>query len=311
MKTLRKRHNCQALVAVLLFLFSGCAVKQIAVNSVAGILAEGGDGTTFTGEEDPELVRDALPFTLKLHELLLEQTPDRDDLLLATGRLFIMYAHAFIKDEAQYLPDEAIETKLEMLKRAQRLYLRGAGYVQHALDIRHPGFTEKIETARYDVALAKMTPEDVAYLYWCGAGWMGAYSATGFDISLMPLRMKALPLLEKVLGLDEAYESGAVHEFFLAYYGALPATMGGDQEKARYHFRKALDFSNGGKISPYVTLAQTVCVSNQDALEFRDLLNSALSFDTDSSPENRLVNLIARRRAVWLLEHIEDFIIEE
>jgi predicted anti-sigma-YlaC factor YlaD len=247
---------------------------------------------------------------MKLHELLLEKNPDQTELLLATGRLFIMYAHAFVKEEAGYLPDEEIETKLGMLKRAQRLYLRGQEYVGRAMEIRHPGFLEKMNDGRYDEALADMGREDVPYLYWCGVGWMGAYSATGFDLSLMSLRTKALPLLEKVLELDESFESGAVHEFFLAYYGALPVAMGGNHEKAKSHFDKALSFSNGNKIGPYISLARTVSVANQDAGEFRELLGKAIEFDPDLCPEYRLVNIVAQRRARWLLDHMEDFIIE-
>jgi predicted anti-sigma-YlaC factor YlaD len=311
MKTHKSRQRILILFAVLYILCSGgCSVKQMAVNSVGSMLAEGGSGTTFTGENDPELVRDALPFTMKLHELLLEKNPDQTELLLATGRLFIMYAHAFVKEEAGYLPDEEIETKLWMLKRAERLYLRGQEYVGRAMEIRHPGFSKKMDDGRYGEALADMESEDVPYLYWCGVGWMGAYSATGFDLSLMSLRMKALPLLEKVLELDEAFESGAVHEFFLAYYGALPVAMGGNHEKARSHFDKALSFSNGNKIGPYISLARTVSVANQDAGEFRKLLGKAVEFDPDICPEHRLVNTIAKRRARWLLDHIEDFIIE-
>jgi predicted anti-sigma-YlaC factor YlaD len=311
METSNSRRRFLILFAVLHILCSsGCSIRQMAANSVGDMLAEGGSGTTFTGESDPELVRDALPFTMKLHELLLEKSPDHSGLLLATGRLFIMYAHAFVKEEAEYLPDEQIEAKLDMLERAGQLYLRGQGYVARAMEIRHPGFTGNMDAGRYAEALADMEPEDVPFLYWCGAGWMGAYSATGFDLALMPLRMKALPLLEKAMELDESFESGAVHEFFLAYYGALPIAMGGSQEKAKDHFHKALAFSGGKKIGPYVTLARNVSVKNQDAREFRELLEKALAFNPDSCPEHRLVNIIARRRARWLLDHMEDYIIE-
>ena len=297
------------ILAASLMLASGCSVKRLAMNRVVGMLSKGGDSRVFSGENDPELVRDAVPFTMKLYEMILERSPNRPELLMATGKLFIMYAHLFVKEDAEYLTDEMLEDKLKILSRAQHLYLRGQGYLLRAIELRHPGTIEKIECGRYDEALAVMGEEDVPYLYWCGAGWMGAFSATGFDISLMPLRSKAIPLMEKVLALDEGFENGAIHEFFLSYYGALPASMGGSGEKARYHFEKALCFSRGGRIAPYVTLARTVCVQQQDGKEFGELLSFALEFDVDRFPDSRLVNIIAQRRARWLLDHVEDFII--
>jgi hypothetical protein len=41
---------------------AGCSLKTMAVKTVANTLAAGGD--TFTRDDDPELVRDAVPFAL-------------------------------------------------------------------------------------------------------------------------------------------------------------------------------------------------------------------------------------------------------
>ena len=43
---------------------SGCSIKRMAVNKLGDALA--GGGTTFASDGDPELVRAALPFSLKL-----------------------------------------------------------------------------------------------------------------------------------------------------------------------------------------------------------------------------------------------------
>ena len=52
---------------------TACSVKRMAVNKLGNALAN--SGTTFTADEDPELVRDALPFSLKLIEALLAESP--------------------------------------------------------------------------------------------------------------------------------------------------------------------------------------------------------------------------------------------
>ena len=52
----------------------GCvSVKQMAINQLGNVLA--GGGTVFSGDDDPELVKAAVPFSLKLMESLLAQAP--------------------------------------------------------------------------------------------------------------------------------------------------------------------------------------------------------------------------------------------
>jgi TRAP transporter T-component len=63
------------LIAVwgLMALASGCSMKRIAVNKLGNALASG--GSTFEGDEDPDLVAAAIPFGLKLYESLLAESP--------------------------------------------------------------------------------------------------------------------------------------------------------------------------------------------------------------------------------------------
>ena len=87
--------------------------------------------------------------------------------------------------------------------------------------------------------------------------------------------------------------------------------MGGSEEKARYHFKKAVELSKGLTASPYVALASTVSVSNQNVKEFTELLNKALAIDVSKKTGNRLANIIAQRKARWLLDHREDRILSD
>ena len=82
---------------VFLFALTSCSINRLAVRAVSGFLAGSGQSTVFTGEDDPELVRDALPFALKTYESLLEADPTNAPLALATGRAYVSYAFAFIQ----------------------------------------------------------------------------------------------------------------------------------------------------------------------------------------------------------------------
>ena len=287
-------------------LLCGCSVKRIAINSVANSLAGGGDGLVFAGENDPQLVADALPFALKMYETLAEQAPENSELRVETGKIFVMYAYAFVQVPADQLPPEQIQKQNRMKERAKRLYLRGRKYLLEALELRHPGFRDRLNESA-DSALAVVDEADSTALYWTGMAWMGAITADKFDLGLVLGMKKAVTMVRQVAEYNEAFGDGAVHEFFLSYYGGLPASMGGSEEKARFHYRKAVEIADGRKAGPHVSLATTVSVKNQDVDEYRTLLNKALDVDTKERNKHRLTNVIAKQRARWLLDHIDRY----
>ena len=62
------RALCPALALGLLLVGgSGCSAKRAALNTLGDALA--GSGTTFSADDDPELVKAAVPFSLKLMEI--------------------------------------------------------------------------------------------------------------------------------------------------------------------------------------------------------------------------------------------------
>jgi predicted anti-sigma-YlaC factor YlaD len=294
------------LLCALAVVFSSCSLNKVAVNLVANTLSSG-DSTVFTGEEDPQLVADALPFALKLYESLLEQTPENEELLLTTGSIFTMYANAFVQTPAGMLPESEYEQQQQMLQRAKKLYLRGRGYLLRAMELRYPGFGELLEAGDLEQALAPTVAEDVPLLFWTSASWLGAFSTDTFDMELLLNLAKPIALLNRALELDEAWSDGMIHDTLISIYGSLPQAMGGSQEKARYHFGKAVEYSDGLSPSAYVALASTVSVANQDVEEFRQLLAQALAIDPEDNPDNRLQILLSQEKAHWLLDHIEDF----
>ena len=60
-----------------------------------------------------------------------------------------------------------------------------------------------------------------------------------------------------------------------------------------------------------MTLAQSVCVLQQDRAEFRRLLEHALQFDPDKDPSQRLATIVLQRKARSLLERESDFFLDD
>jgi predicted anti-sigma-YlaC factor YlaD len=301
------------LTAALVFVVAlcSCSINRFAVRTVAGFLTGSGEGTVFTGEDDPELVGDALPFAMKTYESLLAEDPGNAPLALATGRAFTSYAFAFVQAPSDQLPADQVDVQRAMRMRAKKLFLRGRDYILRGLDTRRPGFTAALNGSEPAAALRRVKKEDADYLYWAAAAWMGAFSADPFDFAQIVAVPRALALLKQVDAWDGAYGAGAVHEIFISFYGGAPADLGGGEEKARASFDRAVALSRGLRAGPYVALATAVSVKNQDEAEFRRLLEKALAIDVNADIPDRLVNVINQRKARWLLDHESDLFLAD
>jgi predicted anti-sigma-YlaC factor YlaD len=184
-------------------------------------------------------------------------------------------------------------------------------YVLRGLETRHPGFRAALDGHGAAAALTITRREDADYLYWAGAAWLAAFSADPFDFTLIITVPRAVALLQQVEDWDDTYGAGAVHEIFVSFYGSAPASLGGDEQKARENFSRAIALSRGLRAGPYIALASSVSVKNQDVAEFRSLMRAALAIDVDADIADRLVNVINQRKARWLLDHEADFFLDE
>ena len=288
-------------------LLTSCSLKRMAVKSVADALSSGPD--VYGTDDDPDLVRDALPFGLKLMESLLTMVPDHEGLLVTACRGFTSYSNAFVQSEGDVLVNTDYVKATGYHERALKLYLRARGYGLRALEVRYKGIGEQL---RQDpvAAAARIQKRDVAALYWTGAAW-GSAIALGKDRPELLADLPAIrALMDRGLVLDEGYEGGAFHEALIVL-DALPEVMGGSEAKARAHFERAVALSHDTKASPFVTLAQTVSVLKQDRKEFESLLDKALAVDPEKAPADRLVNLVMQRKAHALLEHEDEFFVED
>ena len=296
----------------LLFLLASCSINKMAINAVSNALTGEGSSEVFTGDSDPRLVGDALPFAIKLYEALLAQNPKHQGLLLTTGSLYVMYANAFIQGPAEMLdPIYDYEEQLENLDRAKKLYLRGSAILYTALDNKYTGFSiATVQDGTLEPILKKCKKEDVALLYWAAAGGFASYSIDLFDFALGANIPEWGAMIARAYELDPDFNNGAIDDFYIQYYASLPDTMGGDKAKAETHFRRALEKSNFLAAGPYVSYAKSVCVPAQDYNAFRENLEKALAIDPDEDPANRLVNILSQKKAKYMLDTDYDYFSE-
>ncbi|MCL2180673.1 MAG: TRAP transporter TatT component family protein [Treponema sp.] len=294
-------------LAVICILLSSCSINQMAINMISDALTGDGSSDVFTGDSDPQLVGDALPFAIKMYESLLSTNPRHQGLVNTTGSLFVMYANAFVQGPAEILPRTLYQERQAALNRAKSLYLRGLGVLYRGLDQKYDGFSTAFRESRLPQILARMGRDDVAALYWSAAAGLSAYSLDSFDMSLGVRIPEFYALVERAYEIDPNFNSGSLDEFFMIFHASIPAAMGGDRSKVDTHFQRALEKSGGNSAGTYVSYAQSVCVPAQDYDRFRELLETALSVDINANPHNRLVNVISQRKARYLLDHAHQF----
>lgn len=291
---------------LLLVLLSGCSIKKMAINKLGDALS--GSGTGFASDDDPELVKAAVPFSLKLIESLLAESPQHKGMLLAACSGFTQYSFAFVNQDADELEDTDIAAATRMRVRAKRLYLRARGYGLRGLEVKHPGFEQALRK-NPKTAVKSATVSDVPLLYWTAAAWGSAISVSKDDPALVSDQIIVEALIDRALELDEDFDRGAIHGVLISYEMARQGVQGDPALRSKKHFDRAMKLSGGKLASPLVSFAESVSVQNQNRAEFQALLDQALAINPDAVPESRLQNLVAQRRARWLLGRVDDLII--
>jgi len=289
------------LVLVVALLLSGCSVKKYAIKQLGDALA--GAGSTFSSDDDPELIRSAVPFSLKLIESLLAESPKHEGLLLAAAQGFTEYSYAFVQEDADELEGTNKIDSMAMRARAAKLYVRARTYGMRGLEVKHPGIADRLKANPKD-AVRELKKSDVPLMYWTAISWAGALSALR-DFAMLPEIPRFEALIDRVLELDESFDNGAVHTFMITYEMARLGGKGDRAARAKEHFDRAVALGGGHQAGPLVSYAENVLVAQKNKTEFQNTLRQALRVDLNAAPEHRQLNMAAQRRARWLLSRAD------
>jgi predicted anti-sigma-YlaC factor YlaD len=249
-----------------------------------------------------------VPFGLKTVEALLEQSPRHKGLLFSAASGFTQYAYGSLQQDADYVEASDLKRATHLRQRAKKLYLRALDYGMRGLEVDMPGFREGLRRDA-TATLAKAKKAHVPLLYWTAAAWAAAIAIEVNDSALSADQNLTEAMMRRALALDEGWEHGTLHDFFITYEGAR-ASVGGSHERARGHLEKALAFAHGDRAWPLVSYAESVTVPRQDKKEFERALQQALAIDPGKIRTQRLSNLLAQRRARWLLDRVDELILE-
>jgi predicted anti-sigma-YlaC factor YlaD len=306
MKHIRRNGSLTLLTSLALLVLSGssCSLKKRAVNTLSEVLAE--SEVVYLSDEDPELVAEALPFNLKTIETLLVSSPEHRGLLLSATTGFTFYAYGFVEPRADRIEDDDFQVAEQIRRRAARLYWRAYRYGIRGLEVEHPSFGKTLSIEPEKTA-APLRFDDVPLALWTAAALGGAIGVSKDDPEATADIAVVGALLERCLALDADYGEGILYELLVIYEAQ---RVGGSTEKAREYYQRALKLSRGTRASTWLLWAENISVPEQNLTEFKELLNKVLAFDVNAHPEDRLLNILAQRRAQWLMGRVDELFLE-
>ncbi len=189
-----------ALLLAIVITSSGCSVKRMAINKVGNALANG--GPTYASDDDPVLVGEALPFSLKLIESLLAESPNHRGMLFAASSGFTQYAFVYVQQDADEIESQDVTRAGVLRNRAKLLYLRARNYGLRGLAVRHPGFENSLKSNPKQT-LSRTKKSEVPLLYWTAVSWGAAIGLSKDDPDLVAdLAIRAKEHFDKAVELS-------------------------------------------------------------------------------------------------------------
>lgn len=286
-------------------LLSSCSLRTIAIREVTDLVVDA--VPAFERDDDPDLIREALPANIKLLEAMLESDPKNFELLTLLTQLYGSYTFGFVEPEL----DQARTPRTALVKaRVNQLYLRGISYGERALRLKESACDKGLDNAsELDNCLAQLSKAELGALFWYGFNLAAYINRNLNSVEALAKGVNVEKSMARVVALDESFLFGCSHVLLMAYYGSRSPMMGGNPEKAEAHYKKAKEISQGQFWLADVFYARYVLVQNDDQAAFEKLLKSieALPLTAPKNPRVTLYNSLAKQRARLYLTHAEEF----
>jgi len=140
-------------------------------------------------------------------------------------------------------------------------------------------------------------------LFWTGYSW-GNLIMHNLDNPQNLLNLaKVEKIMKRVEQLNPEYNNASVYLFYGVYYG-------GNPEKGKEYFLKCINLNGDDYLTPKVYMARYYAVQIQDRDMFVKLLTEVIDKDT-ITPEYKLLNAIAKKKARFFMGKINSFFLED
>ena len=220
----------------------------------------------FTCDNDPDFVGDALPFAIKIYEIAPGLAP-RPRRAAAAHRQPVHHVRQRLRaDPGRHDAAGEAEKKEFLLARAKNLYLRGRDIIFVCLEKKYPapppaaartGNTRRPwRPSRKDAPRCSTGP---------ALGWLGGFAIDPFDMDLGADLPAAAALIERVDGARARLRRRRPPRILHPLLRIAPRIHGRRPGKGPRALRQGPGHFRGQSDTPYLSLATTVCVKEQNA----------------------------------------------
>jgi hypothetical protein len=290
MSTLSEIRRAAAALAWLavLALQSGCATV---VSNAASNFADNMSAAV-VNQNDPQTVRDGAPAYLLLLDSLIEGNPDSPALLAAAAGLYASYGAVFAEDPA----------------RARRLTNRARDYGFRGMCL---SFEPACDwpTMPYDdfeATLGQLSSKHADSVYAYGLASLAYIRAHADDFNALARLPHNEALLTRYLEIGNGDERATVYVYLGILATIRPPALGGEPEKGRTAFERAIELSHGDDLSAKVEYARGYARLMYERELHDQLLSEVMAADPEV-PGYTLTNVLAQQDAAELLASADDY----
>lgn len=275
-----------------LLLPSACVYsKKMTVGTTALLLEEVAKSSY--RQSDLKIIREGMPAYLMLMDGMIEAWPDNEQLLISAAQGYASFASMFVEDQDK--------------EYAKLLFGKGKDYALRSLERR--GLKDPLQTPFDDFKerLRGFGKRDVPYLFWGATCWVNWIRLNLDSMEALAELPRVEWMMQRVLEIDEGFYYGGPHLFMGIWFSSRPKALGGDLKKAQGHFLKAVEFGKEKFLMTSVYYANFYARQALDKDLFTSTLQKVLETPSDISPDLTLLNTVAKKKAVELLSHVEEY----
>ncbi len=252
--------RCISVLALAVGISACASIMTAATSGLANSLS-----SAILNQDDPETVRDGAPAYLLMLDSFVEGSPDDATTLRSAAELYAVYGIVFVED-----PD-----------RARRLTNRSRSYGRQALCVENSNSCEiwGLPFEAFSKAVDTLGSDDTASLYTVGLTWLAYIQAHRDNWSALADLPSAEVVLNKVRELDRSFRPSDVEHYLAVMNTLRPPALGGNFDKGKEHFERAIALSGGKDLGIKVDYASYYARTLYDQELHDRLLNEVLEAD--------------------------------